>query len=144
MNVHGVHHVGFTVSDLDRSIEFYARFGFVAAERFEVSGRGASAGTGVPDARYEIVFLRRPGFILELIQYANDGATRPPRNQDVGSAHVCLRVDDVVGLYETLLAEGVPFYGPPCRQEAPGVTWVYMRDPDGITVELLEIHADAS
>jgi catechol 2,3-dioxygenase-like lactoylglutathione lyase family enzyme len=137
------HHVGFTVSNLERSIAFWERFGFAVESRFRFDSSEDAAGTGVSGADYQLVLLRREGqpFLLELIEYRDQSRTAPPANSELGAAHLALRVDDVHALYEQLRADGVEFVSEPHRQEASGVTWVYAKDPDGITVELLQLLA---
>jgi catechol 2,3-dioxygenase-like lactoylglutathione lyase family enzyme len=76
---------------------------------------------------------------LELLHYARLGATTAPAENDAGAAHVCLQVDDVRELYGRLRAQGVEFVSEPLRQELVGATWVFLKDPDGINVELLEL-----
>jgi catechol 2,3-dioxygenase-like lactoylglutathione lyase family enzyme len=131
----GVLHVGFTVSDLSRSCEFYSALGFREVSRFHAGGPEQSVGTGVPGTEVDIINLEYDNVILELVQYTVAGNAAPPRNNDVGAAHFCLRVDDLTGLYAALHEKGVDSYSAPHR-DANGSYWVYMRDPDGITVEL--------
>ena len=139
--VRGINHVAFSVADLKRSIAFYERFGFKVEDRFESFGRDAEEGTGVPDAHLYIGMLRRPDLRLELIQYAKRASAKPPRNNDVGSAHVCFDVKNIEDIFERLRADGLEFVSAPHYHES-GIKWVHLKDPDGITVELLEVFGD--
>jgi catechol 2,3-dioxygenase-like lactoylglutathione lyase family enzyme len=138
--VRGTHHVGFTVSSLERSLVFWRKFGFELESRFRFASDEDADGTGVAGADYELVMLTRPGepFILELIEYRGVAPTAPPRNNEIGAAHLALQVDDVNALYEDMKGD-VEFVSAPHRQEESGVVWVYAKDPDGITVELLQL-----
>jgi catechol 2,3-dioxygenase-like lactoylglutathione lyase family enzyme len=55
----------------------------------------------------------------------------------VGAAHLCFAVSDLRDSYDELRADGVEFLSEP-REDQFGTGWVYMRDPDGNTVELLQ------
>jgi catechol 2,3-dioxygenase-like lactoylglutathione lyase family enzyme len=46
-------------------------------------------------------------------------------------------VEDIDGLYEKLLADGVQFNTPPLVIR-PGVKATYFHDPDGITLEFVQ------
>jgi catechol 2,3-dioxygenase-like lactoylglutathione lyase family enzyme len=60
---------------------------------------------------------------------------------NVGSAHLALLVDDIHARYERMRSVGVVFRNPPVEitqgANAGGFA-CYLRDPDGITIELLE------
>ena len=75
--------------------------------------------------------------MLELLRYTNQPAHRAAHNSKVGAAHICFAVEDVLGAYESLTTEGIQFVSPP-HEDAFGVRWVYMRDPDGNAVELIQ------
>ena len=135
----GVHHTGLTVSDLDRSIDFYRLLGYEVTVRIEEEGEEVERGTGVPGARLSVAMLERPGGRLELIQYvAPAGGSAPSPNNGVGAAHVCVQVDDIEAAVAELEGKGVEFLSEPIYHES-GIRWAYCRDPDGITAELLEV-----
>jgi catechol 2,3-dioxygenase-like lactoylglutathione lyase family enzyme len=140
LEIKGVNHVGLSVSDLERSIDFYRELGFELDSRAEAFGPDEAEGTGVPDAHLHIAYMTQPGMRLELIQYTHIQSGTPPRNDDVGSAHFCFEVSDITAAYEQMKHKGVSFVSPPHRYE--GIKWVYFTDPDGITMELLEVLAD--
>lgn len=135
----GVHHTGITVSDLDRSIAFYEQLGFEVVERMEEEGEEVELGVGVPGAKLTVAMLEGPNSRLELIQYlepANGPAPHP--NNGIGAAHVCLEVEDVDAAVAELREQGIEFVTEPITHEA-GIRWVYAKDPDGITAELLQV-----
>ena len=51
-------------------------------------------------------------------------------------------VGDIQSAYEELTADGVEFLSEP-NTDLYGEQWVYLRDPDGITVELMQPNADS-
>jgi catechol 2,3-dioxygenase-like lactoylglutathione lyase family enzyme len=75
--------------------------------------------------------------MLELVRYIHHPAGRAAHNSRVGAAHVCFAVDDVRGAHAALSADGVTFLSAPHEDEF-GVVWVYMRDPDGNAVEIIQ------
>ena len=139
MRTSGVHHTGLTVSDLDRSIEFYEQLGFEVAARIEEEGEEVERGVGVSDARLRVAMLEAPGSRHELIQYDRPGGGPPSHpNNGIGAAHVCLEVEDVDAAVEELRGRGIRFLSDPITHES-GIRWVYAKDPDGITAELLQV-----
>jgi catechol 2,3-dioxygenase-like lactoylglutathione lyase family enzyme len=135
----GVHHTGLTVSDLDRSIEFYEQLGFDVAVRIEEEGEEVERGTGVRDAKLRVAMLEGPNSRLELIEYLRPGGGPAPHpNNGIGAAHVCLEVEDVDAAVDELRERGIQFLSEPITHES-GIRWVYARDPDGITAELLQV-----
>jgi catechol 2,3-dioxygenase-like lactoylglutathione lyase family enzyme len=145
MKVSGAHHTSFTVSDLERSIAFYA--GLLGCEvlwRREIGDQYFRDIVGFPECRVEAAHLRIPGspHVLELFEYlAPRGVPADVRTNNPGSAHVAFVVDDLPSAYEELTAHGVRFRSPPVLIEAGvnrGGYSAYMLDPDGITLELLQ------
>jgi catechol 2,3-dioxygenase-like lactoylglutathione lyase family enzyme len=135
----GVHHTGITVSDLDRSVAFYEQLGFDVVERMEEEGDEVERGVGVPGARLRVAMLEGPNSRLELIEYLEpSNGPAPHPNNGIGAAHVCLEVEDVDAAVAELREQGIEFLTDPITHEA-GIRWVYARDPDGITAELLQV-----
>ncbi len=146
MGASRLHHTGYTVSDLDRSLDFYRDLlGCEVIATQEKQGGYLAAIVGYPDAHVRMAHLRLPGgeHVIELFEYltpAGDRAAVEPRN--VGASHLCFVVDDLGALYETLLDQGVTsFVSPPVEVDTGinrGGLGLYLRDPDGITVELFQ------
>jgi catechol 2,3-dioxygenase-like lactoylglutathione lyase family enzyme len=140
-----IHHTGYTVSDLDRSVAFYRDLlGCEVIATQEKQGGYLAAIVGYPDAHVRMAHLRLPGgeHVVELFQYLTPAGGRAdvePKN--VGASHLCFITDDLAGLYERLLAEGVTFVSPPVEVDTginTGGYALYLRDPDGIAVELFQ------
>lgn len=135
----GVHHTGMTVSELERSIDFYRLLGYEVTLRIEEEGEEVERGLGVPGARLAVAMLERDGSRLELIQYlAPEDSPTPHPNNGIGAAHICIEVEDVDEAVSELSAKGVEFFSQPVYHES-GIRWVYCRDPDGITAELMQV-----
>lgn len=138
-----VHHVGLTVKDIDKSLEWYGRmFGVEPVFVTKAEGDELAAAVGVPGAKLTFAFLRFGETDVELLSYDNDRDENfGRRNCDVGSPHLCLLVDDIEASYQDLKAKGAEFFAEPLHiQGGPldGCSFVYFRDPDGITLELFE------
>ena len=145
--VRAAHHTSFTVSDLDRSLGFY--HGVLGLEILVVQSPDApylADIVGYADLRLRQAFLQLPGLSdhrLELIQYLNNaGSAVDLSTNRVGSAHLCLVVDDIASAFTELRRQGVPF-----RSDAPvpitagvnrGAFGAYFTDPDGISLELFQ------
>lgn len=146
MGTKRLHHTGYTVSDLDRSVAFYRDLlGCEVIATQEKEGGYLAAIVGYPDAHVRMAHLRVPGgeHVLELFEYlspAGGHADVEPRN--VGASHLCFVVDDLPALYERLRESAVTsFVSPPVDIDTGinrGGFALYLRDPDGITVELFQ------
>lgn len=138
-----VHHVGITVRDLEASLQWYERVLGVQRE-FVARGSGPelSKAVGVPGADLQFAFLRLGTCVVELLCYANERQEVFDRsNADVGSAHICIDVPDLRAAYEDLRSKGVEPLAPPLHiDDGPlaGCSFVYFKDPDGVTLELFE------
>lgn len=140
-----LHHTGLTVRDLEASLRFYRDLlGMEVLFEAEREGGYFAAIVGYPDAHVRMAHLNFPGgeHRLEIFQYLvppSRGDAGEPR--DVGITHVCLAVPDIAPLYERLLAAQAPFLSPPVLVDEgvnAGGFGVYLRDPDGILVELFQ------
>jgi catechol 2,3-dioxygenase-like lactoylglutathione lyase family enzyme len=146
MKIIGAEHTSFTVSNLERSLAFYHDLlGFeILHLRPQITNKYFRDIVGFPDGLIKGAFLAIPGteHRLELFEYVHPrGTPLDTHNNNPGSAHIALLVDDLVPMYEELKAKGVPFRSPPIYlDEGPNVGgWsVYMLDPDGITIELFQ------
>lgn len=141
----GVHHTGFTVSNIERSLEFYQ--GLLGCEvlwRREIDETYFRNIVGFPECRVRAVHLSIPGstHTLELFEYVTPrGVPADVRTNNPGSAHIALLVDDLVAMYDELVSKGVRFRSAPVMIDAGvnrGGRSAYLLDPDGITVELFQ------
>jgi catechol 2,3-dioxygenase-like lactoylglutathione lyase family enzyme len=139
-------HVGLCVSDLARSLRFYCEgLGFREASRLSVSGAEPDALLDIPDVKLEAVYLHRDGFVLELLHYAAPGATgdRAPRAMNaLGLTHLSLRVADLDQVVTQLAAVGGrPLAATRIHNPRLGARAIFVLDPDGTRVELVESQA---
>jgi catechol 2,3-dioxygenase-like lactoylglutathione lyase family enzyme len=147
MSIQGVHHTGIIVSDLERSIDFYhgilgLEFANEPSTVFDDPELGPKV--GVPGAALRQVTLKAGDHQVELLEY-----TAPPSPIDepvpqnaLGAHHVGFLVDDIDAKVRELQHKGVEFLGDVSAVDEgvlAGWRWVYFRDPDGITLELVEV-----
>ncbi|MEY7849497.1 VOC family protein [Natrarchaeobius sp. A-rgal3] len=132
------HHVGITVDDLEETLPFYRDvLGFPVADRFDVSGEAFSTVVGVEGASAEFVHLEAGGVRVELVEYGFDATEMPtPTLERPGASHVGFAHEDVETFYEGL-PEDVPTTSEP-QTTASGSTVLFVRDPEGNLVELIE------
>lgn len=143
----GIFHTGITVSNLDKSVPFYRdvlglKLVTGPTETFE--GEEISQGVGVPETELRIAIFEVGEGSLELLEYQNPPssieAPMPPNT--LGSMHVAFRVDDAAAKMKELAAKGIKFLSElNVVDEGPlnGWRWVYFKDPDNITLEIVEI-----
>jgi catechol 2,3-dioxygenase-like lactoylglutathione lyase family enzyme len=143
----GVHHTGIVVSDLERSIDFYLNIlglEMLTEPSLVADDPELGEGLGVPGAALRMVTFRVEDDTLELLEYSAPPSpieTPMPQNA-LGSHHVAFRVDDIQAKYGELTAKGVRFLSPPNAIDEgvlAGWRWAYFTDPDGITLELVEV-----
>ena len=142
-----VHHLGMTVSDIDRSIMFYRdTLGMTLTGRRPcVEGEYVAKQTGYAGVKLSVASFRvRPDSpnSLEIVEYLNhtgepaDTATNRP-----GGTHLCILVDDLDAAYVDLKGTGVRFKTAPVEITAgpnQGGKVVYFFDPDDYVLELFE------
>ena len=138
-------HTGITVSDLERSLAFWRNvLGFELSHRPHQTGDLASQINGVPGAEISIAVLKGYGHKIELLEYLapSDRKHVDLRPCDVGSVHVALLVDDLDAVLNTIAMSGWKAAGKPQTLKSgpnAGKRVVYVRDPDGTTIEFMEL-----
>jgi catechol 2,3-dioxygenase-like lactoylglutathione lyase family enzyme len=96
------------------------------------------------DAHVHIALLRADNAIVEFIAYVNpvDGKPYALRNCDIGASHLRFTVDDIEAFERKLNGAGHALVGPPNDPvpdgEASGSRFAYLKDPDGLIVEILQ------
>ena len=148
MTTIGAHHFCLVVRDLDRTISFYQQLGLTLSKRFRNSGDdlgvaifGTKWGVNQPQADLDQAVMLLHGVAVEFIQCLHPATTAYHQDPSrAGSGHIAVQVDDIDAEVARLLAAGVEFHTP-VNVHVDGdstVKWCYLRDPDGICVELVE------
>ena len=144
-------HFSFTVSDIERSIDWYTRvLGLELVHRQRQENEYTQVLVGIPGAILEVAQFAVPGVaparsthMLELVEYVTPrGAPLGElATNSVGCAHLALMVTDIHARHARMCEQGVRFANPPVAITAGannGGFACYFRDPDGITLELLQ------
>ena len=142
-----IFHTGVTVSNLDRSIAFYRdQLGLeLAMGPTEIfCGEELSQGLGVPGACLRLAVFKIGDGSLELLEYSAPPSpvAKPMPPNTLGAMHVAFEVTDIQARVKELEARGIKFLSKPnLVADGPlkGWNWCYFLDPDGITLELVEI-----
>jgi len=143
--------IGFTVSDMERSIDFFSNvLTFRKIADIETDDPALGVLRRVPPSRARVVRLRLGGELLELTSYRDlPGRPVPPdsRSNDLWFQHVAIIVRDMDAAYARLRAHGVvpispaPQRLPDWNPAAGGIRAFYFRDPDGHPLEVLQFPA---
>jgi catechol 2,3-dioxygenase-like lactoylglutathione lyase family enzyme len=144
--IEGLHHVGISVTNLDKAIEFYTKmFDMELAASFPFGGPLYSQVMGLDNAHGRMGVVRKGSLMLELFEFANPSPARKDPNYSVGDrgiSHFGIEVTDIEAVYERLVAAGTRFHCPVVTFPR-GVKATYGRDQDGNVFELLEMPARA-
>jgi catechol 2,3-dioxygenase-like lactoylglutathione lyase family enzyme len=140
-------HTGITVSNLERSLAFWRDvLGFEFSHRAHQKGEMAEQITGVEGAELKLAVVKAPGgHKIELLEYLAPADRRKDvdlRPCDVGHLHVALTVENLDLLLQKIMASGWTAAGKPQTLTAgpnAGKRVIYVRDPDGITIEFMEM-----
>jgi glyoxylase I family protein len=139
-------HTGITVANLERSLEFWRDvLGFEFSHRAHQRGEMAEQITGVKGAELKLAVLKTPsGHKIELLEYIAppDRKNVDLRPCDVGHVHVALLIDDLNAVLQRIAASGWKAAGKPqvlTLGPNAGKRVVYVRDPDGTTIEFMEL-----
>lgn len=138
-------HVNIAVSDMNQSIDFYCNvFGLELIFDRTVGSEAFSKGTGLGDnvqGRIAMFKTENGATLLELIEYTNPvGNTIEISPNTVPAGHVAFQVENLKEIYNILVQKGISFISEP--QTIPdGVSFCYLKDPDGALLELIEFPA---
>jgi len=146
----GVHHFSISVTDLNRTLEFYTKVLELTLQSqkrnsYDGLGRalfGSNWGVDQSFADLEIAVLNCGQMRIEFIEYRDPPARPFHKNPSIaGSAHIAFKVQDIEGTRRRLEEAGVEFHTPiqsfPEKEDLEW-KWCYFRDPDGIVLELVE------
>jgi catechol 2,3-dioxygenase-like lactoylglutathione lyase family enzyme len=144
--------IGFTVSDLARSVRFFTELlDFALVDRFEVSDREYDALEGVFGANVRVAHVRLGEQVLELTQYLTPQGRPipvPSGSNDLWFEHIAIVVSDLDPAVARLKDAGVaqispePITIPASNVPAAGIRAFKLRDPDGHPLELIYFPPD--
>lgn len=126
-------HAAISVSSLKESINFYERiFGFKCIKKFYIETLNANA-----------CFLKINIFSLELFEFMDHNPLPNYRKtviedlKTIGVKHFAFKVNDIEKTYYSLKDKKVDFATDICLGGS-GLRYFFIKDPDGILVEIIE------
>jgi catechol 2,3-dioxygenase-like lactoylglutathione lyase family enzyme len=142
-------HSSYTVSELDRSLDFYTHVLGIENSRWQVSDQPYLASvTGIAGASLKIGFCTVEGdaILLELVEYVQPKGVRAATGFGIpGSPHLSWTVDNLPAAFERLQTASVKLLGSP-QPLMDGLwgnyTGFFLEDPDGLLIELIEDPAE--
>lgn len=125
-------HYAISVSDMEQSLAFYKKLGFDVIKDYEAE-----------DKSVRIVHTVKDDFILELFCYP-DSAAVPAFVDTVasdlnvqGSKHLGLMASDLEAAADYVIEQGLATERPQINQGRLGRPYFFIKDPDGIFVEII-------
>jgi catechol 2,3-dioxygenase-like lactoylglutathione lyase family enzyme len=139
-------HLGICVSSLAASIPFYRDLlGFRPLTQVEVKGADADQLLRLKDVDQTTAFLERDGVRLALFEFRSPKPTggKPREMNELGMAAIMLRVDNLDATLAKIREAGATVLDD-TRTDYPeyGSRLVFLTDPDGTLIELVEIPGD--
>ncbi len=145
-----VTHIGLTVSDMDRSIEFYKNvldLKFVG--EMKMKGKETDLLFSDENLDVKVAYLRTKdgGAEIELIQFLNKEIEIEIEKASLfktSISEICFEVEDIDKWYKKLIHHGVECLSKPQYFDATDYGFgkskaIYFKDPDGIILELMEV-----
>ena len=142
-------HVGLTVSDIEKSIEFYRDvLGLKYIGMLTMEGKETDVLFGRPNSKAKVAYLNGSDEIMappvELIQFTNQDITKDKSDLFKSSiSEICFAVKDIDKVYKHLIDNNVECISAPqpfdFTKDGFGKSKaLYFKDPDGIILELME------
>ncbi len=147
-DVERVKTIGFTVGDIDREADFFAKlFNFEKISDFRLVGSEYDKMQGVFNANMRIVHMRLGEQLLELTQYISPSTGRPipipSHSNDEWFEHMAIVVADMDAAYKILQDRNVqqvsahPITIPQSNVGAAGIKAIKFHDPERHDLELI-------
>jgi catechol 2,3-dioxygenase-like lactoylglutathione lyase family enzyme len=139
--------IGFTVSDMDRSVKFYTEvLQFKKISDAELQGQQWEKLVGLFGIRMRVVRLQLGDETIELVDYLTTGGRSIPedaKSNDLSFQHIAIVVSDMDSAYHWLRKFNVPHVStgpqtlPASIPAAAGIRAFYFQDPDKHNLEII-------
>lgn len=140
-----VDHTGITVTSLHDALKFWVGvLGFKHLYTMCFSKDPFIENVvGVSGAALKLAMVEGPGHLIELVEYVapDNRSILKPQSCDVGSVHVAFLIDSLDALLDCIKQSGWNPVGTPqtvAEGDRAGLRLVYVRGPDGVTLEFLQ------
>jgi methylmalonyl-CoA/ethylmalonyl-CoA epimerase len=131
-----INHIAILVDDLDSTIGFWQ----------DALGLELTHTEQVPGEQAIIAFLPTGDSEIELVKPTTDdsGLARYLDKRGPGMHHICLEVDDIIGMLAQLKAKGIQLINDEPRLGVDGrkYAFVHPKSAHGVMVELYELNSD--
>ena len=117
-------HTCYRITDIDRSVAFYAALGFEELRRMPIREEAINVFMGLPGdgARLELTY----NFGVDSYELGT------------GYGHIAVTVDDLDGTLARLAEQDIEPERPPYTVREGGSRLCFVQDPDGYRIELIE------
>ena len=128
-----INHVAVVVDDMEKALFFWR----------DALGMELHELRDVPAEKSQVAFLPLEGSEVELVVPTSDdsGIAKYLTKRGAGMHHICLEVDDIVGMLAQLQAKGVRLINEEHRTLADGKKYAFIHpeSTSGVLVELYEL-----
>lgn len=141
MTAKGIHHIGITVNNWEKSAAFY----YTLAEA--LGARPFIDNLGAPHRREDgkVIIFVGEGFMFSLWEAFDENKANTFKDYNIGLHHFAFDAssrEDVDALYEKMKAIGAEIVDAPQEYDyVPGYYAVFFRDPEGIRIEYAYVPA---
>lgn len=145
MKIRSLSHVGLTVSNFEKAVKwYYDMFGFrLISEQVlqEEQVNNLYPLYKLKNTEIHLGFLRAPkGGVVEIFEFSNSLPEEQVIWNKPGLTHMTYDVKNIKKWYNELKRKGVEFFSEP--QQTDGTEWVFLKDPDGNLIELIDLKAN--
>lgn len=142
MKMRSISHVGLTVTNFEEAVKWYHQhFGLLLISEIKIEKDQIEALHDlyhIKDTSARVGFLRAPrGGVIEIFQFDKQMIAEQPTWNRPGFTHVTFDVKNIKKAYKRLKEDGVHFFSEP--QKNQGADWVFLKDPDGNLIELIDM-----
>ncbi|KMQ69128.1 glyoxalase [Chryseobacterium sp. FH2] len=139
-------HVGITVKNLEKSIDFYeALTGIKVSNIDEIGGQRMAKTQGLDDTKIKYANLHLDNLNIDILEYVEPESEKVTyKNNQISAMHLCFEVDNIDDAIQRLKKIGVNTEGEPITfQEEDGLksgfgtSVAYFQDPDGTNLEII-------
>jgi methylmalonyl-CoA/ethylmalonyl-CoA epimerase len=132
-HIKSIHHVAVVVDDMEKALSFWQ----------DALGMELHELRDVPAEKSQIAFLPLEGSEVELVRPTSDdsGIAKYLAKRGPGMHHICLEVDDIVGMLAQLRGKGIRLINEEPRTSSDGKKYAFIHPEStaGVLVELYEI-----
>ncbi|MBL8049684.1 MAG: methylmalonyl-CoA epimerase [Anaerolineales bacterium] len=131
--VKSIHHVAVVVEDMEKSLVFWR----------DALGMELHELRDVPAEKSQVAFLPLDGAEVELVMPTSDdsGIAKYLAKRGAGMHHICLQVDDIVGMLSQLKSKAIRLINeePHKAEDGKQYAFIHPESTGGVLVELYQI-----